>query len=73
MITFKKRYYSKNLKENEMILDIETTGLDSRVDKLVLLGLIEKNYDKTYIVQYFAQNDDEEERLLKIYLKKIQK
>ena len=71
MITFKKRYYSKNLKENEMILDIETTGLDSRVDKLVLLGLIEKNDDRTYIVQYFAQNDDEEERLLKIYLKKI--
>lgn len=71
MISLKKRYYSKNLKDNEMILDIETTGLDSNVDKLVLLGLIEKIGAKTYILQYFAQDDKEEERLLKIYLKKI--
>lgn len=71
MITLKKRLYSKNIKENEVVLDIETTGLDSTVDKLVLLGLVEKEKGKTYIKQYFAENDNEELRLLDIYVKKV--
>ena len=56
MITLKKRYEDKNLKEDEIILDIETTGLDSSIDSLVLLGTIEKNNNKAYIYQYFAQD-----------------
>lgn len=71
MITFKKRYYLKNLKENEIVLDIETTGLDSSVDKLVLLGIILVENNKSYLVQYFSENDLEEKRLLEIYEKLI--
>ena len=71
MITLKKRYKAKNLREDEIILDIETTGLDSSIDNLVLLGIIEKNNDKAYIYQYFAVDDNEEQRLLEIYKRKI--
>lgn len=71
MITFKKRYYFKNLKDNEIVLDIETTGLDSSVDKLVLLGIILVENNKSYLIQYFAENDLEEKRLLEIYEKII--
>ena len=71
MITLKKRYEAKNLKEDEIILDIETTGLDSSIDSLVLLGIIEKIDGKAYIYQYFAQDDSEEQRLLEIYQRKI--
>lgn len=71
MITLKKRHEAKNLKEDEIILDIETTGLDSSIDRLVLLGIIEKIDGKAYIYQYFAQDDSEEQRLLEIYKRKI--
>ncbi|MDU3687838.1 MAG: ribonuclease H-like domain-containing protein [Anaerococcus hydrogenalis] len=52
-------------------MDIETTGLDSNRDSLVVLGLIYFNMDKFYIDQYFAKNDNEEVKLLKIYKEKI--
>ncbi|MDO5047385.1 MAG: ribonuclease H-like domain-containing protein [Anaerococcus sp.] len=71
MITIRKEIKVKNLEENQIILDIETTGLDSSVDFLVLLGFIETKGDKSYSYQYFAIDDNEEERLLRIYLKKI--
>ena len=71
MITLKKRYKATNLKDDEIILDIETTGLDSSTDSLVLLGIIEKNKNKAYIYQYFAVDDSEEQRLLEIYKRKI--
>ena len=71
MITVKKKHLCKNLKENQIVLDIETTGLDSSVDKLVLLGLVEINKGKAYTIQYFAEDDSEEDRLLDIYIKKI--
>ncbi|WP_306483903.1 ribonuclease H-like domain-containing protein [Anaerococcus sp.] len=71
MITLKKRYKATNLKGDEIILDIETTGLDSSIDSLVLLGIIEKNNNKAYIHQYFAIDDSEEQRLLEIYKKKV--
>ncbi|WP_105300469.1 ribonuclease H-like domain-containing protein [Anaerococcus marasmi] len=71
MITLKKRYKATNLKDDEIILDIETTGLDSSIDSLVLLGIIEKNNNEAYIYQYFAIDDSEEQRLLEIYKRKI--
>lgn len=71
MITYKRLYKPENLKENQIILDIETTGLDSSKDQLVLLGIIAYENDKCYIMQYFAEDDDEEKRVLQIYLKKI--
>ena len=69
MITYKKKYFSENLNRDEIILDIETTGLDPLRDNLVLLGFIVFEGDKSYIIQYFAEDNFEEERLLKIYLK----
>ncbi|WP_394018197.1 ribonuclease H-like domain-containing protein [Anaerococcus cruorum] len=72
MITYKKRYYPENLNKNEIILDIETTGLDSQHDQLVLLGFITYENHKCYIIQYFAEDNSEEQRLLEIYLKMIE-
>ena len=60
MITYKKRYYPENLNNDEIILDIETTGLDSRRDQLVLLGFIKYENNKCYIIQYFAEDNSEE-------------
>lgn len=69
MITYKKKYFPENLNKDEIILDIETTGLDPLRDNLVLLGFIVFEGEKSYIIQYFAEDNFEEERLLKIYLK----
>lgn len=71
MITYKKLYYPENLNKDEIILDIETTGLDSQSDQLVLLGFICYEGDNCYIIQYFAEDNDEEKRLLDIYLKMV--
>ena len=67
MITYKKRYETENLNKDEIVLDIETTGLDSSIDKLVLLGIVTYDEDAAYIIQYFAEDDSEEQRLLEIY------
>ena len=72
MITLKKKYISKNLNTNQLVLDIETTGLDSSLDYLVLLGLIYQIDGKTYIIQHFAEDNSEEIRLLKIYKKLVE-
>ncbi|WP_243343005.1 ribonuclease H-like domain-containing protein [Anaerococcus sp. AGMB09787] len=70
MICIKKIIACKNIKENQIVLDIETTGLDSSVDTLVVLGLVFREDKKAYTIQYFAEDDSEEERLLRIYLEK---
>lgn len=71
MLCVRYPFNVKNLKKDECILDIETTGLDPNTDSLVVLGLIYFNKDKFYVDQYFAKNDKEEIRLLKIYKEKI--
>lgn len=71
MIKYKKLYNAENLNKDEIILDIETTGLDPTIDNLVLLGLITYEKNKCYIIQYFAQDNSEEKRLLKIYLREV--
>lgn len=75
MLRVKSIYNNKNLNKDDLVLDIETTGLDPSFDSLVLLGLIYYDYDKKkfYIDQYFAINDKEEKKLLAIYLKKTSK
>lgn len=72
MITIKKHINSKKISNKDLVLDIETTGLDFKSDKLVLLGLVKVIDNKTYIFQYFAEDDSEEERLLDIYLREIE-
>lgn len=71
MISIKKHYDAKNLKKNQIVLDIETTGLDPNNDSLVLLGLIKYEGNSSYIFQYFAENDLEEKKLLKIFQEEI--
>lgn len=71
MISKKIKIDGEKLNSKDLVLDIETTGLDSRIDKLVLLGLVKKENNKTYIYQYFAKDDKEEIRLLKIFLREI--
>lgn len=71
MITIKKKIISKNINDNDLVFDIETTGFDFKRDKLVLLGLVKKIKGSSYIIQYFAEKDSEEIRLLKIYLKEV--
>ena len=71
MITIKKRINNKKINNDDLVLDIETTGLDFNKDKLVLLGLVKKIKDKVYIFQYFAESDDEEIRLLEIYTREV--
>lgn len=73
MLCVRYPFSKKNLKKNECVLDIETTGLDPKRDKLVVLGLIYFDNKKNifYIDQYFSNNDKEEIKLLKIYKEKI--
>lgn len=73
MLCVRYPFSKKNLKKNECVLDIETTGLDPKRDKLVVLGLIyfDNKKNKFYIDQYFSNNDKEEMKLLKIYKEKI--
>lgn len=71
MISKKIRINGKKLNKDELVLDIETTGLDFRNDKLVLLGLVKIENDSAYIFQHFAQDDSEEIKLLNIYLREI--
>lgn len=71
MLCVRYPFKEKNIKKDECILDIETTGLDPTKDSLVVLGLIYFYKDNFYIYQYFAKNDNEEFKLLKIYEKKI--
>ncbi|WP_299032644.1 ribonuclease H-like domain-containing protein [uncultured Anaerococcus sp.] len=71
MISKKIRIKGEKLNNKDLVLDIETTGLDFKTDKLVLLGLVKKENNKSYIFQYFAENDNEEIRLLKIFLREI--
>lgn len=71
MISKKIKINGENLNENDLVLDIETTGLDFNIDKLVLLGLVKRDKSNTYIYQYFAEDDSEEVILLKIFLNEI--
>lgn len=71
MISKKIKINGEKINNKDLVLDIETTGLDFKRDKLVLLGLVKKEKDKTYIYQYFAENDKEENRLLEIFLREI--
>lgn len=71
MISKKIKISGEKINKNDLVLDIETTGLDFNRDKLVLLGLVKKEKEEAYIYQYFAENDNEEIRLLEIFLREI--
>lgn len=50
--------------KNICFLDIETTGLSSKYNEVILIGLLCIENDEVYISQFFANNIDEEYELL---------
>lgn len=51
--------------ENYCILDIETTGLNSHYNKVVLIGILYRENKTTMIKQIFAENTSEEAQILR--------
>lgn len=52
------------LKNDFLILDIETTGFHRKYSKIILIGMIYKNNDQYKFIQIFAETLDEEKQLL---------
>ncbi len=53
-----------DIKSDEFIFDIETTGLNSKYNKIILIGVVYNENNNTIIKQFFANNSDEERDLL---------
>ncbi len=49
---------------NHFVLDIETTGLNSKYCKVILIGILFNKDNKTIIKQFFANSEDDEKELL---------
>ena len=54
-------------RKNICFLDIETTGLSSRYNEVILIGALCLEEDSIYINQFFAENIDEEQELLEVF------
>ncbi|MEG1408647.1 MAG: ribonuclease H-like domain-containing protein [Terrisporobacter sp.] len=63
----------KNLKinDNTFIFDIETTGLNSKYCKIILIGILYNCQNKTIIKQFFAENEDEEKDILLAFINEV--
>lgn len=61
-----------DLPENTCVFDIETTGFDTRFNKVVLIGVLYKSKSKLNIKQFFADSNDDEKELL-FYFKELLK
>lgn len=57
-----------NINDNTFIFDIETTGLNSKYCKIILIGILYNCQNKTIIKQFFAENEDEEKDILKAFV-----
>ena len=53
-----------DLKPNQFIFDIETTGLNSKYNKVILIGIVFNEDNNTIIKQFFANTPSEEYDLL---------
>ena len=49
---------------NHFVFDIETTGLNSKYCKVILIGILFNEDNKTIIKQFFANSEDNEKELL---------
>ncbi|MDO4593876.1 MAG: ribonuclease H-like domain-containing protein [Tissierellia bacterium] len=67
MIDEKIIYDAKNLNKNQLVLDIETTGLSRQFDTIVMIGMIYYEQKNFFIRQIFATNDQQEKDLLIIF------
>ena len=56
---------------NHFVFDIETTGLSSKYCKVILIGIMYNLNNKTIIKQFFAENEDDENKLLLEFINEI--
>ena len=56
---------------NHFIFDIETTGLNSSYCKVILIGVLFNQNNKTVIKQFFANTEDDEKELLLTFIEDI--
>lgn len=62
-----------NIDNNTFIFDIETTGLNPKFCKVILIGILYNCQDKTVIKQFFAENEDEEKEILTVLADEIKR
>lgn len=60
-----------NINDNTFIFDIETTGLNSKYCKIILIGILYNCQNKTIIKQFFAENEDDEKDILEAFVNEI--
>lgn len=65
-----KRYFD-NL--NCIFLDIETTGISSEQNKVILAGILENKGSSFVIRQYFAEKKEEEKEILELIIEVLSK
>jgi len=56
---------------NHFVFDIETTGLNSTYSKVILIGIMFNQNNKTIIKQFFANTEDDEKELLLSFVDSI--
>ena len=68
-----EKILSENLSidNDTFIFDIETTGLNPRFCKIILIGILYNCQDKTIIKQFFAENENDEKELLTNFIEEI--
>ena len=60
-----------DIPENHFVFDIETTGLNSKYCKVILVGILYIKNKKTIIKQFFASSQDKEKELLTEFINHI--
>ena len=56
---------------NHFVFDIETTGLSPKYCKVILIGIMYNLNNKSIIKQFFAENEDDENKLLLEFINEI--
>lgn len=60
-----------DIPSNSYVFDIETTGLSPKFCKVILIGILYNENNKTIIKQFFANTEDDEEKLLLSFFDKV--
>ncbi|WP_122639267.1 ribonuclease H-like domain-containing protein [Romboutsia sp. Marseille-P6047] len=60
-----------DIPKNHFVFDIETTGLSPKFSKVILIGIVYNENNKTIIKQFFALNENEEKELLLAFINNI--
>lgn len=60
-----------DIPENHFVFDIETTGLNSKYCKVILIGILYIKDNKTIIKQFFANSQESEKEILLEFLSHI--